>query len=212
VSFCFPPPGKRSGSLRIYFSPIRLVTGGEVSRVDPDSTGLNPAWRNSLVYTATGTGWEDGANSTQIEAARQLLIQDMKILEGIAPESGAYLNEVRITHLFHITFRSGFFLLFYKNSLTGRLWVRRLLDTNSTGRSPSSVLTTTSSEPSSENTIRNPSSSFTKALDQTSGTQISFAESETASDPHTWNWVARSSSTAVHNPRDSIRIILASLV
>ena len=68
-----------------------------MSRVDPESTGLNPAWRNSLVYTTIGTGWQDGANSTEIEAARQLLIQDMKTLEGIAPDSGAYLNEVRAT-------------------------------------------------------------------------------------------------------------------
>jgi len=55
--------------------------------VDPNSTGLNPVWRNSLVYTALGTSWKDGANSTAIEAARQLLIQDMKIVEAIAPES-----------------------------------------------------------------------------------------------------------------------------
>ena len=55
---------------------------------------MNPAWRKSLVYTTIGTGWQDGANSTEIAAARQLLVQDMKILESIAPESGAYLNEV----------------------------------------------------------------------------------------------------------------------
>jgi len=67
--------------------------------VDPESTGLNPAWRNSLVYTTLGTSWEDGATLAQIEAARQLLVQDMKILEGIAPDSGAYLNEVRVTQL-----------------------------------------------------------------------------------------------------------------
>jgi hypothetical protein len=72
--------------------------------VDPESTGLNPVWRNSLVYATLGTGWQDGANLTQIEAARQLLVQDMKILEGIAPESGAYLNEVRISHLSQLRF------------------------------------------------------------------------------------------------------------
>ena len=84
--------------LRILF-PHSLVTGGQVSRVDPDSTGLNPAWRNSLVYTTLGTGWEDGANLTEINAARQDLIKNMKILEAIAPESGAYLNEVRFPRL-----------------------------------------------------------------------------------------------------------------
>ena len=43
--------------------------------------------------------WQEGANLTEIEAARQLFIQDMKILEGIAPESGAYFNEVRVLRL-----------------------------------------------------------------------------------------------------------------
>jgi len=81
--------------------------------VDPESTGLNPVWRNSLVCTTIGTTWEDGANSAQIGAARQLLIQSMKILEGLAPESGAYLNEVRITRPFNTTLRFSFFFLFY---------------------------------------------------------------------------------------------------
>jgi len=62
--------------------------------------GLNPAWRNSLALVVIGTSWRDGADLTEIEAARQVVIQDMKILEGIAPESGAYLNEVRAPRLF----------------------------------------------------------------------------------------------------------------
>jgi hypothetical protein len=73
-----------------------LVAGGQVARVDPESMGLNPVWRSSLVYTTLGTAWEEGANSTEIEAGRQHLIQDMKIVKGIAPESGAYLNEVSL--------------------------------------------------------------------------------------------------------------------
>ena len=77
--------------------PPSLVTGGQVSRADPESTGLNPAWRDSLVYATLGTGWQDGANETVIQAARQALIQDMKILEGLAPDSGAYLNEVMLS-------------------------------------------------------------------------------------------------------------------
>jgi len=70
--------------------------------VGPDSMGLNPVWRKSLALTALYTSWRDGANLTEIEAARQLLIQDMKILEGIAPESGAYFNEVRAPRLFTV--------------------------------------------------------------------------------------------------------------
>ena len=48
-----------------------------------------------MAYTAVGGGWQEGANLTEINAVRQLIIQDMKIIEGLAPESGAYLNEVR---------------------------------------------------------------------------------------------------------------------
>ena len=56
--------------------------------------GLNPAWRDSLALVSVGRPWREGTNLTEIEATRQLLIEDMRILEGIAPESGAYLNEV----------------------------------------------------------------------------------------------------------------------
>ena len=63
--------------------------------MDPESTGLNPVWRNSLIYTIVDTSWQEGADETQIDAARQRLIQDMKVIEEIASDSGAYLNEVR---------------------------------------------------------------------------------------------------------------------
>jgi len=86
-------PSQRIGILRT--SPI---TGGQVSRVDPESTGLNPAWRKSLAYTLIATGWREGANSTEIAAVREHFVHDMKTLEGIAPESGAYLNEVKKSH------------------------------------------------------------------------------------------------------------------
>ena len=147
------------------------MTGGQVSRVDPESTGLNPVWRDSLVFTVLGTGWQDGANSTEIEAVRQVLIRDMKILEGIAPESGAYLNEVRISRL-PTTLQLRSFL---------HPVARRLRDTSSTGRNLSSAPTTTSSWTSSVNTTRNLFSLFIKVSGQTGGMKISFARSEAAS-------------------------------
>lgn len=67
-----------------------------MSRVDPESAGLNPVWRDSLAFVALSTYWQEGANSTEIEAARQLLVKDMKILEAIAPESGSSSNQVRV--------------------------------------------------------------------------------------------------------------------
>ena len=130
-----------------------------MSRIDPESTGLNPAWRNSLAYTIVGAAWQDGANSTQIDAARQRLIQDMKTLEGIAPESGAYSNEVKTQKKTPLAFHSYIFPF-------------RLLDMNSTGRNPSLALTMTNSSPSSGNTIRNRFSWFTKVSDQTSGMKV----------------------------------------
>jgi len=139
--------------------------------------GLNPVWRKSLAFAALFTTWQDGANLTEIEATRQLFIEDMKILEGIAPESGAYFNEVRITRLFTNHLAQPFSVL---------LRSRRLRDMNSTGRNRSSGLTTISSEPSSRSTIRVRCSSFTKVLDRTSGTQTSSAESEAASSCRTY--------------------------
>ena len=133
--------------------------------------GLNPVWRNSLAFVAIGRSWREGADLTEIEATRQLLVEDMRILEGIAPESGAYLNEVRVPHLFHGPPDS------VLNSLSRAL---RLRNMNSTGRNRSSGLTTISSEPSSRSGIRIRCSLCTKASDQTSGTQISSVESETA--------------------------------
>jgi len=63
--------------------------------------GINPVWRNSLALVLLSTTWQDGADLTEIEATRQLLIEDMKVLEAIAPESGAYLNEVRAPASIH---------------------------------------------------------------------------------------------------------------
>ena len=125
-----------------------------------------------MVLTILLKTWEEDANSTEIEAIRQVMIQDMKILEDIAPESGAYFNEVRSTPLFTMPQFSSFFLLFV---------AYRLRDTNSIGRNPSSAVTTISSERSSENMTRNRSSSFTKVWDQTNGTQTWSAESESVS-------------------------------
>ena len=136
--------------------------------------GLNPVWRKSLAYTVLSTEWRDGANSTEIAAARQLLIRDMKILEAIAPESGAYLNEVNDLNCTSFIVETSLISSFYA----------RPRDMNWTGRSPFSARTTTNSEPSSGNTTRNQSSSFTKVSHQTNGTQISSVQSETSSHWH----------------------------
>jgi len=70
-----------------------LVTGGAVANVGEDSLGVNPAWRKAAAYIVTGIHWEEGASTTEIETLRTTLKEDMKIIENIAPDSGAYLNE-----------------------------------------------------------------------------------------------------------------------
>ncbi|KAH7906448.1 hypothetical protein BJ138DRAFT_630614 [Hygrophoropsis aurantiaca] len=71
-----------------------LVAGGAVSRVDPDSTGLNPAWRHSLVEAVWGhAGWPEGATYGEIERARARLSATMAKVSSIMPGAGSYFNE-----------------------------------------------------------------------------------------------------------------------
>jgi len=41
------------------------VAGGAVSKVNPDSTGVNPAWRNAL-----SIGWNEGTSASEINQMR----------------------------------------------------------------------------------------------------------------------------------------------
>ncbi|EIW73783.1 hypothetical protein CONPUDRAFT_160716 [Coniophora puteana RWD-64-598 SS2] len=59
--------------LRIPGMPWHLVAGGRVSKADPESTGLNPAWRDSAVF--------DTVKKQQV------------IIRSVTPGSGAYFNE-----------------------------------------------------------------------------------------------------------------------
>lgn len=86
-------PARRSSVC--LFPPNSVVTGGVVTKVDPSSTGLNPAWRKALVHTVFGRIWPDGSSASTINKVRE----DVKRIEGtlrdLAPESGAYFNEAR---------------------------------------------------------------------------------------------------------------------
>ena len=54
-----------------YYWIFRLVAGGAVAKSDPESTGLNPAWRKALIHTVAGAGWADDAPLEEIEAAKE---------------------------------------------------------------------------------------------------------------------------------------------
>ncbi|KAL0946201.1 hypothetical protein HGRIS_012461 [Hohenbuehelia grisea] len=69
------------------------VAGGAVSRVPPDSTGLNPAWRNAVTHVGAFQGWPEGASASVIAAHGNKLQGEVSKLEKLAPGSGAYFNE-----------------------------------------------------------------------------------------------------------------------
>lgn len=76
-----------------------MVAGGAVSKVDPDSAGINPAWRKALVHAVTGQLWEDGAPVEEILAAKEKVKEYTRALEALAPDSGSYFNEVSLFHV-----------------------------------------------------------------------------------------------------------------
>jgi hypothetical protein len=69
------------------------VAGGAVSKVNPDSTGVNPAWRNAL-----SIGWNEGTSASEINQMRPGLALALGNLSRLAGSS-AYLNEVRLLAL-----------------------------------------------------------------------------------------------------------------
>ena len=57
--------------------------------------GMNPAWRDSVVDLIPFEPVEEGAASEVVEAnARRMTFTKQQALREIAPDSGAYFNEV----------------------------------------------------------------------------------------------------------------------
>ncbi|RDX57545.1 FAD-binding domain-containing protein [Lentinus brumalis] len=73
-----------------------LIAGGAVSKVDPSSTGLNPAWRKAVVHAVFGITWPDGASAEEIQQLRGSLESRLTRVRALAPDSGAYLNEASL--------------------------------------------------------------------------------------------------------------------
>ncbi|KIJ13627.1 hypothetical protein PAXINDRAFT_80811 [Paxillus involutus ATCC 200175] len=82
------------------------VAGGKVNQIDPDSAGLNPAWRNAVVETLCEIFWEDGASLTEIEGKIDQLKGSIKTMYDLTPNDGAYFNEAS---LFEIDWKETFF-------------------------------------------------------------------------------------------------------
>ena len=71
------------------------VAGGAVSRVDPDSTGLNPSWRNALSEFYIIASWPQGSTVDFIFQQIDEMKQSTFILDELTTDSGSYFNEVR---------------------------------------------------------------------------------------------------------------------
>ena len=62
--------------------------------MDPDSVGVNPAWRQSLVLMASAITWVEGTPTAAINDKRTVAAADLQSLDTVSPNSGTYLNEV----------------------------------------------------------------------------------------------------------------------
>jgi hypothetical protein len=84
-----------SSCFRSNSSPSSLVAGGTVSKVNPELTGLNPAWRKALTHVVWGTGWDEGAPVSEINKLRAVLAESLQNFTDLTGSS-AYYNEARL--------------------------------------------------------------------------------------------------------------------
>ncbi|KAG2021372.1 FAD binding domain-containing protein [Coprinopsis cinerea AmutBmut pab1-1] len=88
-------------------APWATVAGGAVSQPDPDSAGLNPAWREAVAEVYFGEFWTENENDLEtIERARERLINGTEILDPVSVNSAAYFNEAM---LYEKDFKTTFF-------------------------------------------------------------------------------------------------------
>ena len=78
----------------IFFHPLSSIAGGAVSRVDPESTGLNPSWRKAVSEVYITTTWPEGSTVDFIFQNINAMNQSLFILDELTTDSGSYLNEV----------------------------------------------------------------------------------------------------------------------
>ncbi|ESK94764.1 fad binding domain-containing protein [Moniliophthora roreri MCA 2997] len=60
---------------------VASVSGGAVSEVNPDSAGLNPAWRDTASLISIGENWADGSNGDEIKQVQETLRNRSALLE-----------------------------------------------------------------------------------------------------------------------------------
>ncbi|EKM61059.1 uncharacterized protein PHACADRAFT_156227 [Phanerochaete carnosa HHB-10118-sp] len=73
-----------------------IVAGGAVSKIDPSTTGLNPAWREALIHVVFGSGWPEGASVDAINEVRAKIKKGEAAFRTLTPQGGAYFNEASL--------------------------------------------------------------------------------------------------------------------
>jgi hypothetical protein len=70
---------------------------------DPVDNALNPAWRDTVVHLITSHSWKDSLSKPQVkQVVDDMTFSKLNLLRQLAPESGAYLNEVIFISLFFL--------------------------------------------------------------------------------------------------------------
>jgi hypothetical protein len=109
---------------------LSSIAGGAVSRVDPDSTGLNPSWRGAISEVIIGVSWDEGSSVDFISQQIDQLKQWTLILDELTTDSGSYfneviiiicLNELKLTALFFFSCRVLFMNLISRNLISASL-------------------------------------------------------------------------------------------
>eukprot|EP00026_Physarum_polycephalum_P006302 Phypoly_transcript_06344.p1 GENE.Phypoly_transcript_06344~~Phypoly_transcript_06344.p1 ORF type:complete len:364 (+),score=61.75 Phypoly_transcript_06344:666-1757(+) len=75
---------------------ILSVAGGAVNQKDPESVAANPAWRKAVWHTITSAIWTATTPYEQQLEIRANNTARVQYLNDIAPNSGAYFNEMDI--------------------------------------------------------------------------------------------------------------------
>lgn len=77
-------------------SYIVFVGGGQVFEDAKDKySGVNPAWRKTYVHNIVARGWAPGSDAATIAAVhKDITFTKVQALKTLAPDTGAYMNEV----------------------------------------------------------------------------------------------------------------------
>lgn len=88
-----------------YGSPLQILvtTPSSYPNNDTVAASITPAWRTATWHVVLGSGFANDADASTIAKAFQTSHDATKILEGVAPNSGAYQNEADVFQDDHTT-------------------------------------------------------------------------------------------------------------